>query len=174
MYNPFTECIYQIQKNQTVANQPNISNDQTFVLNAIATTVPMLSRSPLAPLNLADSDSLSDTNNIPSQTNTSLNATSNQGQTLHQPHNSPKRGPSAFLPSSSSTVFPVNPFSVSTRNYSVPFLAMNKSVKTFDGLDHQSTPEEVLHQVDAHIIFAMGEELLDPVDYNQWHKRKMA
>ena len=51
---------------------------------------------------------------------------------------------------------------------------MNKTVKPFDGLDHQYTPEEYLQQIDAHIIFTMGEQPIDPVAYNQWHKRKMA
>ena len=51
---------------------------------------------------------------------------------------------------------------------------MNKSVGTFDGLDHQSTPEEDLHQIDAHIFFTMKEKLLNPVACYQWHKQKMA
>ena len=53
-------------------------------------------------------------------------------------------------------------------NFSV---AINKSVQTFDGLDHQRTPEEHLHQSDAHIIFTMGQQPFDLGSYNQWHKR---
>ena len=40
---------------------------------------------------------------------------------------------------------------------------MNKSAKTFDGLGHQYTPEELSHQIEAHMIFTMGEQPLDPV-----------
>ena len=40
---------------------------------------------------------------------------------------------------------------------------MNKSVKTFDYLDHQYTPEEYLYQIDAHMIFTVREQPLDPV-----------
>ena len=69
---------------------------------------------------------------------------------------------------------PINPYSVNTLNYTVPFVAMNKSVKTSYGLDQQYTPEEYLHQSDAHMIFTMGEKPLDPTNDNQGHKRKMA
>ena len=51
---------------------------------------------------------------------------------------------------------------------------MNKSVKTFDGLDHQSTPEEEFHQIYAYMLFTMREQPLDPVAYIHWHKRKAA
>ena len=45
---------------------------------------------------------------------------------------------------------------------------MNKPVITLDGLDHQYTPEEYLLSIEAHMIFTMGEQALDPVVYNQW------
>ena len=48
-----------------------------------------------------------------------------------------------------------------TQNYTVPFVTLNKSVKTSDGLDHQNPPEENLHQIDAHLILSMGEQPLD-------------
>ena len=86
IYNPFADFINQIQNNQAVAYQPIRSNDQTFMLNTKTTTVPTLSRPPLAPLNIADTYSLSTTNNNPFETNTILNATANQSQTLYQPH----------------------------------------------------------------------------------------
>ena len=47
---------------------------------------------------------------------------------------------------------------------------MNKSVKTFDEVDHQNTPEEHL-QSDAHMIFTVWEQPLDPVAYKHWHKK---
>ena len=55
---------------------------------------------------------------------------------------------------------------VIAQNYNVLFVAMNKSVKTFDDLDHQYTPEEYLHQNDAHIIFTIAEQPLDLAAYN--------
>ena len=51
---------------------------------------------------------------------------------------------------------------------------MNQSVKTFDGHDHQFTPEEHLQQISAHIIFTEVEQPANLVDSNQWHQRKMA
>ena len=45
----------------------------------------------------------------------------------------------------------------------------------FDGLDHSHTPEEYLHQVEARLLFAIGEELQNnPVKYRSWHNRRMA
>ena len=56
------------------------------------------------------------------------------------------------------------------RNYFVPFVAMNKLVKTFDWLHHHSTPEELLHQSNAHMIFTMIEQPVDPLVTIQWNK----
>ena len=50
---------------------------------------------------------------------------------------------------------------------------MNKSVKSFDEIDHQYTPEKYLYQIDGHMIFTVGEEPLDPVAYNDCHKITM-
>ena len=51
---------------------------------------------------------------------------------------------------------------------------MNKSVKTFHELDHENTPAEYLHQIDAHTTFTMGEQPLDRETYKQEHKLKKA
>ena len=90
------------------------------------------------------------------------------------PQTAPNIRPSAFLSPPSSTVNPINRSFVITQNHTILFVAINKSFKTFDGLDHQYTPEEYLHQIDAHLIYTTGEQPLDPVSYNQRHKRKMA
>ena len=63
-YNPFTDSNNQTQGNQTAANQPNRSNDQTFMLITITTNVPTLSRLPLAPLSFVDTYSLILTSNM--------------------------------------------------------------------------------------------------------------
>ena len=48
---------------------------------------------------------------------------------------------------------------------------MNKSVKTFNGLDHQYTPEENVHQFEAHMIFEMRKQNFDSVGYSQRPKK---
>ena len=128
------------------------------MLNTTTPTVPTLSRPPLAPLNFADTYSLSSTNKIPFQTNTSLNTAANQYQMLYQPPTAPNMGPSETLLSSSSTLnLPLNkPFFCKHKKLCCTFVAMNKSVKTFDGLDRQNTPEVYLHQIDVYMILFFG------------------
>ena len=161
------------QKNPAVTNQSITSRGQIIRLNAITTTVPTLPRTPVFSLNIAKTYSLCSTNNNPFQTNANFNATANPAETLYQSHSAPNIGPSASGHSSFSipTVNPINPSPVFLQHYTVLFLARNKSVKTFDGFDHQYTPQEYLLQIDAHTIFTMGEQPLIPVAYNQWHKR---
>ena len=48
---------------------------------------------------------------------------------------------------------------------------MNTSLNTFVGLDQEDTPEEHLQKIDANVIFTMGYQPLDPVAYNQKHKK---
>ena len=98
MNNPITGSFYQIQNNQTVANQSIRANDQTSLLKTIITTVPTLSRPPLTPPNFDDTYSLGSTINNPFQTNTLLSSNANQCQTLYQTHISPKIFPPATLP----------------------------------------------------------------------------
>ena len=170
MYN-LTDYNNQIQNNQTVRNQPYRSNDQIFMLNTITTTVPTRSWPYLAPLKKVAFYSLSSTNNNPFQTKTKLIATANQCQTFYQAHTSPNICPSALLPSSFSTVNPLIFSSVITRNYTLSFVVMNKSVESLERFDLQKTPEKYLHQIGAHMIFTMGEQPFLPVSDNQ---RKMA
>ena len=65
MWNPFTEYRNQIEKNQTVKNQLNRSNDHALMPNTINATIPTLSRHPVALLNLVGTYSLSSTNKNP-------------------------------------------------------------------------------------------------------------
>ena len=44
---------------------------------------------------------------------------------------------------------------------------MNQFVKISDRLDCQYPPEEYLHQIDAHMIFTIGEQPLDPTAFIQ-------
>ena len=68
------------------------------MLNTKTTSVPMLSRHPLAPLNIADTYSLSSINDDPFETKTNKNATANQFQTLYQPYSAPNLSLSTVLP----------------------------------------------------------------------------
>ena len=89
-------------------------------------------------------------------------------------HTAIKIGPSETIPSSFSTVKPIKFSPVFPQNYTVPFISMKKSLKTFDELDLYFTPEKFLHQADVHVVFTMGEreQLLDLVACEQQHKRK--
>ena len=86
---------------------------------------------------------------------------------LYQPYTAPYICPSANLPSFSSvpTANTINPSPVNTHFYTVFFVAMKKLVKTFDGQDHQYTPENYLFHNDDQVIFATIEQLLRPVAY---------
>ena len=150
-----------------MSNQPHRSNDQTFMLNTITTTVHTLSRPPLPLLNTADTYSMKSTKDSPLQTNTILNPTAIQCQILYQTHTALNVGPSSILFSLPSSVNPMSISFVSTQNYTVLFVAMNKPVKTFRRLDHQNGPEEYLHQIDAHMIFSMRGKPLHPVACDQ-------
>ena len=126
-----------------------------------------MSRSPSAPLNIADTYLLTSINNNPIQTSTNTNATANPCQTLYQPNTAPNISPSAISPSSFSTVYPLNPSPVNTQHNSVPFVSKIKSMKTFDGVDHQNTPEECLHRTDEKMNFTMGKLFFDRVAFEQ-------
>ena len=64
---------------------------------------------------------------------------------------------------------PINRCQLNTQNFNIPFVAWNISVKTADRFDHQYTPEEFLHQIDANMFYIIRDVLL----YIQWHRRKM-
>ena len=132
-------------------------------MNTITASGPTLSRSPSDSLNLADMYSLSSTNNILFQSNTSLQATANSIQMLYQLNIATKMSSSATLSASSSIVNQIHRFRVIPQIYSVSFVALSKSVKTFDELDQQYTPQEFLHQMDALMICTMGDQPFDHV-----------
>ena len=90
------------------------------------------------------------------------------------PNTAPNIGFSENLPPSSSTGTPKRPFSVNTQNYTVPFVAMDKSIKALDHHDHENTPVANLNQIDAEMSFTMGKQPLDLVPFIQKHKQKMA
>ena len=108
------------------------------MLNTITTTILNLSGPPLVPLNVVDTYSMGITNKMSFQTYSKLNATLIPFQTLYQPHTKLNIEPTASLPLSSSvpTVNPMNRLPANSENSTVHFVAMNRSVKTFDGLDH--------------------------------------
>ena len=117
---------------------------------------------------------MSCTNKKPSQTNTNLNTTANLSQTFYQPHTAPNIGPTANLHSSTSVLNekPVNSSPIITQKCTVRFVAMNISVKTFDGVDDHKTTEELLHQNDPHMIFIRETQLLHSVTIESKAQRK--
>ena len=142
--------------NPTVTSQSNRSTDQTFMLSIITKSDPPPTRPSLDLLTSVDIFSLTSTNNNPLRTTTILIATAHSSQTLYPPHTAPITGKFAsLLPSTFvSTVNPINPPPVITQNFTLPFVAIIKSLKTVvDGLDHRKTPEEYSHQIDAHMNF---------------------
>ena len=160
MYNPAL-FLNEFQSNPAVTHQPNRYKGHIFMMNTITTAVVFLSRTLVAPLKIAVTYWLKSTNKnhsqaklvwIPLQIHPKLFI--NHAMHLN-------KGPSASLSSLSSVpiVIPINPPPGITPNYSVPFVAMNKSVKCFDGLDNHYTREKTLHHVDAHMIFTMTKNL---------------
>ena len=130
----------------------------------------------MAPLISVYTYSLSSTNKFPFQSNTDVNAIANPCQLLYQFHTGPNRDFFASLTTSFS-IPPVNLINrppIIIQNNTVLFVAMNKSVISFDGLVHQKTPEEYLHQIDAQMILTMGKQTFDPVAYERKHQRKRA
>ena len=51
------------------------------------------------------------------------------------------------------------------------FCCNEQKCENFDGLHHQKTLEEYIHQIDAHKIFTMEEQTLDLVANIQWHRK---
>ena len=86
------------QNSLAVTNQPERPKDRQFFLNVKTKPVLTLSRPPFAPLNLADTYSVSCTNDNPFQTISHPNAQANLSENLYQPHTAPDIGPPAFLP----------------------------------------------------------------------------
>ena len=125
MYNPITEYNNKFQNFSTVTNQPNISNDKTFLLNTITKTVPALPSPPLVSLEIADTYSLSTTQLNSFQTSTKQNATVNPSQTLYQSLTAPIMHLLASSTSSSSVpiVKPINTPAVNAEKSTVPFVA---------------------------------------------------
>ena len=56
-----------------------------------------------------------------------------------------------------------------TQNYNVLLVARNESVESFEGLNHLYTPGNCLYQIDAYMIFTMGEQPLGPIAEKLWH-----
>ena len=68
---------------------------------------------------------------------------------------------------------PVNCSPVIQQINTVTFVALNKSARNFDGLNHQNTPEKHSHQSIADMNVTMGKQPLYLVAYFQRHERKV-
>ena len=52
--------------------------------------------------------------------------------------------------------------------------SISEPIKTFDGLDHNYTPEECLQHIEARVTFFLGLQPTSEHDYKFWHARRMA
>ena len=136
------------------------------MLGKNTTTVTTSSGPPLVASNIADFYSLNFNNSIISQTNTKY--------LLYIHFNT--FGRASNLPSSSSipTVNQLKFPPTYIQSFTVLFVTLDESVKTFDRLPHQCTPEKPLHEIDAYLVFTVGHHLFQPFVSNQEHGQKMA
>ena len=52
--------------------------------------------------------------------------------------------------------------------------SISEPIKTFDGLDHNYTPEEYLQHIEARVTFSLGLQPISEHEYKFWHARRMA
>ena len=52
--------------------------------------------------------------------------------------------------------------------------SISEPIKPFDGLDHNYTPEEYLHHIEARVTFSLGLQPTSEHEYKVWHARRMA
>ena len=52
--------------------------------------------------------------------------------------------------------------------------SISQSMKPFDGLDHNYTPEEYLQHIEARVTFSLGSQPTSAHEYKLWHARRMA
>ena len=52
--------------------------------------------------------------------------------------------------------------------------SLSEPIKTFDGLDHNYTPEEYLRHIEARVTFSLGLQPTSEHEYKFWHARRMA
>ena len=92
------------------------------------------------------------------QTNTlNILATSHNSHTTHAT-------PSSNLP----------PTTLNTTTYINSSTSISKPIKSFDGLDHNYTPEEYLQHIEARVTFSLELQPTTAHEYKFWHARRMA
>ena len=52
--------------------------------------------------------------------------------------------------------------------------SISEPIKLFDGLDHNYTPEELLHHIEARVTFSLGVQPTSDHEFNFWHARRRA
>ena len=52
--------------------------------------------------------------------------------------------------------------------------SISESIKPFDGLDHNYTPEESLQHIEARVTFSLGLQPTSEHEYKFWHALRMA
>ena len=111
-------------------------------------------------------------NNVSQPQNTSLSqSTSNIPHTntlnilppSHNTNNAPSVPFSTLAPS---TLYTPTYINAST--------SISEPIKSFDGLDHNYTPEEYLQHIEARVTFSLGLQPITAHEYKFWHARRMA
>ena len=77
-----------------------------------------------------------------------------QTNTLHVLPNSHNSHTAHTIPSST-----LPPFTLSTPTYINSSTSISEPIKSFDGLDHNYTPEEYLQHIEARVTFSLGLQL---------------
>ena len=139
-----------LQKNSSQSNFPS-QNQSTSYSNIVQ---PSQRRSQNPPLSLISTDPLYQMNQHTTYNPTTFSPPVNMVQSVVPPPQYMPMQQDTFIKTSAS----------------IP-----ERMKLFGGLDHSYTPEEYLQQVEARLIFAIGEEpQINPIKYRSWHNRHMA
>ena len=183
-------------------NNPPILTINTLHTNPIsnATTSSTLSRPPLPliqnnPLmyNLTSTNIQSQLNTNNTQTNLNVSHSNTHHQThlpsaiTHPPPhiqsvpiqpqvNVLNIPPTSSNPSTLHTIPPntTPPSTINTPTYINSATSISEPIKPFDGLDHNSTPEEYLQHIEARVTFSLGLQPHTTHEYKFWHARRMA
>ena len=63
---------------------------------------------------------------------------------------------------------------ISQPTYINSSISTSEPINSFDGLDHNYTPEEYLHHIEARVTFSIGLQPTSENEYKFWHARRMA
>ena len=68
----------------------------------------------------------------------------------------------------------IPPLTLTTPTYINSSTSISEPKKSFDGLDHNYTPEAYLQHIEARVTFSLGSQPTNAHEYKFWHARRMA